>query len=323
MVLDYFLDNFLTALAEQYPRKVDLINALMNVLPLEKESIYRRLRKDVLFTSEEILKIASAWNISLDNIICANPGKIRPFRLSMIEYINPQESDYQLFEGYNQMLEVIGQDPNGRIIEITSTMPGSWYNRYDNLTRFFTMKWLYKYAMPETFVAFKDVQIPERMRALEREYVDRVRNIAEVYAIHDPRFIEHLISQIQYFRSIKFLMEEEVFLLRDELLDFISKMEDVTLKGYFPDTGKKYFLYMTHTWLDAEYYLYESKSIVMSMVRVLERNGITSFDKDVFRKFTNMFEVVKRLSVLFSVSNTLQRSEFFEKQKELILSLNN
>lgn len=323
MVVEHFFDNFLVALAERHPRKTDLVNALMEILPLERESIYRRLRKDVLFTSEEIVQISSAWNISLDNIISSNPGKTKPFSLSMIEYINPQEADYKLFEGYNRMLEVIGKDPDGRIIEITGSMPGSWYNQYENLTRFFTMRWLYKYNMPDNYVMFSDIRIPERMRALEREYVDLIHNIPEVYAVHELHFIEHLISQIHYFRSIRLLTEDEVTSLRDELLDLVNKMESVAIKGYFPDTGKKYFLYLSHAGLEAEYFLYESKSLSMSMVRVLERNGITSFDKKVFQKFTNMFEAVKRLSVLVSVSNTLQRAEFFTRQKNLIMSLNN
>lgn len=323
MVVEHFFDNFLIALAERYPRRADLINALMEVLPLEKESIYRRLRKNVLFTSEEIVRIAGTWNISLDNIICANPGKTRPFRLNMIDYTNPQEADYKLFEGYNRMLEIIGKDPDGRIVEITGSMPGSWYNRYENLTRFFTMKWNYKYNLPDDLVMFCDIQIPERMRALEREYADLIHNIPEVYALHEIHFIEHLISQIHYFRSIRLLTEAEVILLRDELMDLINKMESVTVKGYFPDTGKKYFLYLSHTWIEAEYFLYESKPLTLSMVRVLERNAVTSFDKMVFQKFTNMFEAAKRLSVLISVSNTLQRAEFFTRQKNLIMSLGN
>ena len=140
----HYYDNFMEALAERYPRKTDLANALMDILPIEKESIYRRLRKDVLFTSEEMMRIAAVWHISLDNIISTNPHKIRPFSFSMINYVNPQEADYEMFEDYNRILELIGQDPNGRLIVVSNTLPGALYYRHDHLTRFYKMKWLYK-----------------------------------------------------------------------------------------------------------------------------------------------------------------------------------
>ncbi|MCL2728312.1 MAG: hypothetical protein FWD56_08020, partial [Bacteroidales bacterium] len=69
----FFYDNFLNTIEKHYPRKSDLANALMEILPLEKESVYRRLRKDVYFSAEEVMQIAQAWGISLDNLISANP----------------------------------------------------------------------------------------------------------------------------------------------------------------------------------------------------------------------------------------------------------
>jgi len=315
-----FYDSFLQTLAERYPRKSDLTNALMDVLPLEKESIYRRLRKDVYFTAEETMQIANAWNISLDNTICTNSNKTRPFHLDMIEYVRPQESDYELLEKHNRILEVIGRDPDGKIIEVTSTLPRSLYCRSELLTRFFTMKWLYKYGLPEDALPFSDIHIPERIQALDREYIDLLHNISEVHKLHDSRFIEYLVDDIVYFHTIGMVTNDEVTLLRNELLTLIDYMVNTATKGYF-HSGKRFFFYLSYTWMETEYFLYESKSLTMSFVTIFGRNSIASFDRKVFDKFMNMAQFVKRSSVQMSESNALKQVEFFANQKNKIMTL--
>jgi hypothetical protein len=268
-----------------------------------------------------MLQVASAWGISLDNINCANPGKTRPFRFNMIEYVDAQEVDYKYLEDYNRVLEIIGRDPNGKMVEILKTLPRSLYSRSEPLTRFYTMKWLYKYGVPENIVALKDIFIPKRMRTLDLEYVKRVTSIPEVHSLHDIRMIENLVNDISYFKSIKMITKNEVTVLRDELMMLVDYMEDVTIKGHFLDTGNKLFFYVSHTWLETECFLYESKDLVLSMVKIMERNAVSSNDRQVLDKFMNMFHSIKRSSVLISASNILQRTEFYAKQRSIIMSL--
>jgi len=317
----FFYDNFLRAIEERYPRKSDLANALMEVLTLEKESVYRRLRKDVYFSVEETMQIAKAWNISLDNIIHTNPGKTRPFHFNMVEFLHPREADYRILEHFNRNLEIITQDPEGKMIEVLNALPRGLYCRSEHLTRFMTMKWLYKYGDPEDIVPFSGIQIPERMRALDLEYVRLVHEIPQVHSIHDERFIEHSIDDIRYFHSIGMVTDDELTLLRNELLSILDYMEEVTIKGQFLHTGNKLFFYLSHTWLETEYALYESKDFSLSCVKVLERNAIASTDRKVFDRFMNMVQATKRSSVLMSGSNALQQVEFFKRQREIIMGM--
>jgi hypothetical protein len=321
MERSYYYDNFLVALEERYPRKLDLTNALMEILPLEKESIYRRLRKDVYFSAEETMQIAQAWNISLDNIIRTNPHKTRPFHFNMIEYVHPRESDYKLLEAFNRDLAIIANDPNGRMVEVLNALPRGLYCRSEHLTRFVTMKWLYKYGMSDEVMSFASIRIPDRMRELDLEYVRLVHEMPEVHSIHDECFIEHLVDDIAYFRSIGMVTEDDLILLRGELITLLDYIEDVTTKGCFPNTGNKLLFYLSHTWLETEYALFESKDLILSLVKILERNSVASTDRKVFDRFMNMVHATKRSSVLMSESNALQQVEFFTRQKEIIMAI--
>jgi hypothetical protein len=317
----FFYDNFLKALEDRYPRKADLANALMDILPLEKESIYRRLRKDVYFSIEEAMQIAGAWNISLDNIIRISPSKTRPFHFNMIEYVDPKEADYKILEDFNRDMEVITKDPDAKMVEVLNALPRSLYCHSEHLTRFITMKWLYKYGVSGNIVPFGEIHISDRMRALDLEYVRLVQNMSEVHSIHDNRFIEHLIDDILYFRSIGMVTEDEAALLRNELMILLDYMEGVTVRGGFLTTGNKLLFYLSHIWLETEYVLCESKDMTLSFVKILERNAITSTDKKVFDRFMNMVQSTKRSSVLMSGSNTLQQVEFFTRQRDIIMTI--
>ena len=175
--------------------------------------------------------------------------------------------------------------------------------------------------MPEDPFVLNDIHIPERMHLLMKECIEHTRNVSAIHAIHDRRFIEHLIGDIRYFRSIGMVTEDVVALLKDELLDMIDYMKEVAIKGYYPDTGNKLFFYLSHTNLETEYFLFESKYITRVLVKILERNTVTSSDKIVFQKFLHMVQSTMRSSVLLSGSNSLQVMEFYAKHRDLILAL--
>jgi hypothetical protein len=319
--MEQLYDKFLDALRERYPYKPDRVRALMGILPLEKESVYRRLRKDVYFSAEEVMRIAGVWDISMDKIINANSGKTRTFQFRMIEFTNPGETDYALLESFNRNLEAVAGDPNGQAFEVLNSLPRGLYCRSENLERFFTMKWLCKCAAPDRVRPFCDIRIPERMRALDAELIRLEHSISEMHSIHDVHLIENLIRDIIYFRSIGMVTADESLLLRDDLLELIDYLEEVTRRGAFPDTGRRMHFYLSHTWVETECALYKCKTLNMSRIKILERNSLTSLDGAVFQRLMNMVESVKRSSVLMSGSNALQQAEFFSRQRKIIRTL--
>ncbi len=183
------------------------------------------------------------------------------------------------------------------------------------------MKWLYKCSRPDVAQPLRDIVISERMKALDEELVRLEHSVAELHSIHDVRMIENLVGEIAYFRSIGMVTAEEGKTLRTELLALLDHMEDATTRGYFPDTGKKLFFYLSHTWVETECVLYQSADFKMSSVKILERNSLASLDKAVFERLMNMAESIKRSSVLISQSNTLQRAEFFARQRAAVSAL--
>ena len=97
---DQLYENLVTAIKDKFPGRGVLTNKLADLLMLEKEAVYRRLRGDVPFTIFEIATIAAKLDISLDHIIGSSSGKSRPFQMKMVNFLNPSEEDYEMLENF-------------------------------------------------------------------------------------------------------------------------------------------------------------------------------------------------------------------------------
>jgi hypothetical protein len=301
--------------------KAELVNELTDLLRLEKENIYRRLRGEVAFTAAEVMRVAAEWNISLDNITATNRTKTRPFRLKTVEFLDPSNEDYSILEQHNRDLAAVADDPDGVAIEVVNTLPRGLYCRSEPLTRFVTLKWRFKH-FPSMSHSFSDIQIPERMRRLDLDYIRISHRIPEMHSIHDPHMIERMVEEIVYYRSIGMITQQETLLLRDELSTLVDYLERVTRTGLFPDDGGgRMFFYLSHTWIDTEYFLYRAQALKLSLVKAMERYYLSSIDESVSNDFMKTARAAKRMSVLMSESNALQQKDFFGRQRKKIASL--
>jgi hypothetical protein len=313
-----FYNNFLVAMAARYPRKADLTNALMKLLPLERESVYRRLRGDVSFTFEEVMQIARAWSISIDNIICSSPGRTKPFQYNMVNFVDPEEEDYKVIDDYHRMISLIAGDATGQMTEALNTLPTAFFYHSELLSRFLMMRWRFQTGAAEEIRTLREIAIPEELRKRQLSYCRHIATIPRIHYICDFRLFEYLTEEIGYFLSIRLIDSEDVAMLHDELLALSTRLEEVVTRGHFPDSNGKLSLYVSHTSFETGYTLYESKDILISMVRLFVLTAISSRNREAFLRLKRRSQSTIRSSVLISVSNELQRIEFFNRQREII-----
>lgn len=123
MSKDLIHEKLVGAIREKIPHKATLINALVDLLCLEKEAVYRRMRGDVAFSFAEIATISNKWGISLDNLLGAHSAKSRPYQLSLVEYVDPIEDDYRMWGLYNERLREAREDPASCNVECMNVLP--------------------------------------------------------------------------------------------------------------------------------------------------------------------------------------------------------
>ena len=94
-------ESFLAELRKKIPQGAKLTNTLVDMLYIEREAVYRRLRGEVPFTFMEVMTIAKELGISLDNLTETDTCKSRPFQLKLVEYANPLDADFRISSRYS------------------------------------------------------------------------------------------------------------------------------------------------------------------------------------------------------------------------------
>ncbi len=319
---DYWYDCFIEALHEKYPDRTQLVQELVNLLSIEREAVYRRLRREVVFPFPEAVKIAFAWKISLDRIVNIDSGQV-PFTMRSMNFLSPTRRElFYLREKLND-LHLVGSYADSEYMEICNKLPRSVITGFTQLYRFDLFKWSYEYGDREGEVPrpFTQTVIPAEIQQMMPEHFRSVKNIAGVNYIWDQRLLNHLVHDIQYFHSIQMITGEEKELIRQDLYALLDYLFEIVNNGYFRETGNKVNLYISRINLDTNYsYLY-TEELKFCRVHVFNKHEIYTYDEEMTNNFKSWMQLKKKSSILISEVDQKSKIKFFAGQRRFIDNL--
>ena len=316
-VCDYFLD----LLNKKIPRRAELTRSLVGLLNIEKEAVYRRLRREVPFTFSEVVLIAKTWGLSLDSVVRVDLSRSLPFCLQVTDYLNPSREDIQVLERFTGILRFISGDPRAEFMEVSNLLPLSLHHGFAYLNRFSVFKWMYQYGDMQRMPSLVEVVLPGEIDALVEEHNKLARGISRTFYVLDHMIFDYLINDIQYFASIYLILPEEVEKLKEDIRRLLDYLETLAATGRFPETGNRVYLYISPINFDTSYCCIEGETIKVSMIRTFVMNAMTSLEEKAFRRVKNGVLAMKRSSTLISESGEKHRIEFFERQRALVEGL--
>lgn len=321
MKKELLYENLMNAIREKIPQKTTLANTLVDLLCIEKEAVYRRLRGEVAFTFSEIVTIANEFGISLDNMVGTVTAKSRPFQLKLVDFINPLEIDYTMLDQYIDVLGLAREDDKSELIDCTNILPQQLFMKYKYITRFYLFKWTHQCRVSGTTKHFEEVDVTDRFAEMQFASVAESRYIRNSYFILDPLIFHYLMNDIHYFLSIHLIKKEDVKRLKQELLKLLDEMEILATRGYYEETGNKVFFYISSVNFDTSYWCVQVKNYNISMIKTFILSSVASLDEGTYDKLRKWLRALIRSSIMISVSGEKQRIAFFETQRELIHTL--
>jgi hypothetical protein len=313
-------DIFIETLYKKYHRKTELIQALMDLLYIEREAVYRRLRQEVLFSVYEIAKISKAWNISLDSIMGTNSHQI-PFQMQQMNCLDPSKDEWEQFQCILQNLQSVKDSPDTEYMEICNKLPSQLLAGYEYLNRFCLFKCLYQYGNDNEVVTFSKTVISDEKAYYTAEYVSAIKQAPSSSFIFDRRLFEILVSNIRYFYSIRLITDEEKDLIKKDLFNLLDYLSNVANNGCYPETKKKVSLYISEINIGTNYSYAFSKEVQICYVHVFEKYKIYTMDKEMVTNFRRWMQLKKRSSIKISVVNERSRVEYFAKQRQIAAAL--
>jgi len=313
-------DYFLESLSEKYPKKVHLTQALMSLLDIEREAVYRRLRKDILFPFHEIVTIASAWNISLDKITGINAGLV-PFQMHPINYANLSKKDIQYLQQVIQITRQMGEFPDSEAMNICNRLPCSLFVGFKHLHKFYLFKWLYQYGDVEKTVPLSQIAVPAKKLDMTAEYYQATKLVSNTIFVLDSLIFDYLVHDVRYFHSIWMITDEEKELIKKDLRNLLDYMFEIANKGCFPETQNKVALCISLLNINTNYSYIYTKETKACYIHVFDKHELQSFDANMVTNFKAWMQLKKKTSFQISEVDEVRRIEFFTKQYKLIEEL--
>ncbi len=313
---EIFSRSFVREVKEKVPQK-ELVTMLMDLLFIEKEAIYRRLRGDVPFTMLETAKIAKKLNISIDNLIGCSSKKSRPFQMKLNKPDNGNDDDFRLQKKFLDLIKVARNGEYSEFGFATSIFPLHFSNYYESIERFYILRWLYQFETPGGNISYDSIRISEKKFLLNQEFIQAVTHVQYTYFIWDKLVIFNLVNDILYFHAIHLINEKDLNWLEEEVHNLINHMEDLCIRGEF-ENGHKIDMYISNLTFETTYTYFETSDFLLTLIKTFTLNETVSFDDTVFQKMKLWMQTLKRTSTVISGSNEIGRIQFFEQQRKLV-----
>jgi len=313
-------DTFLEILQKKYPVKKQLVQVLMDLLQIERESVYRRLRKEVYFSIQEIVVIATEWHISLDDIARVNSGKIL-FQLHAINYQNPSKEDVEMVKKVIQIFHSLKNSPKAEYLDINNSLPVQFATGFEQISRFFLFKWRYQHGSEMDTVPFSKINLSADYLKLTQDYYLATKQVPTTDFIFDPKIFDYLVNDIRYFCSIYLITEEEKELIKKDIFDLLDYLQEVANKGYYPESRNKVNLYISQLKVETGYSYTITPDLHLCFVHVFDTFEIYSLNSEMLTNFITWMQLKKRESIQISEVDEKNRIDFFARQRQLVMNL--
>jgi hypothetical protein len=305
-------------LEKRFPQKNALVNVLTDLLLIEKESVYRRLRKEIPFTLAEAGVIAREFNISLDELM---------FGANEVEtkYLWESYEEYYLFDKekltkYNNFIKEVTTEDSSEAAFIMNTFDPFFFSRFDYLTRFVIFKWMHKFCR-DVLTRFEDIKPDEEYLRLKNETAELLKKIDSRCYIIDPTFISNFINDIHYFESAGLIERESIESIKRDLFTVLDHLQASATAGQYIDTKSRFELYVANISIGQSCSYIGSEDNFLSVLISFELLTCSSQRKKNYEAVKNWFKRVKGLSTQISVSADKERFLFFNRQRALIENL--
>ena len=317
MINEFWEDDFIETLYEKYPKRSNLIRVLMDLLELEREAVYRRLRKDVAFSIQEMMTISSAWNISLDKIAGINSGKI-PFLMQRINYADPSKEEMKILKQIVQKIKWMKDFPESEYMFICNKLPRQLHAGYKYIHQFYLFKWDYQYGENKKVTPFAQTNISEEKVQLDVEYYQAVKQVPTSNFILDRQLFDYLVNDIRYFYSIKLISDQEKELIKNDLYNILDYLIEVANMGYYPETKQKVNMYVSQLNVDTNYsYIYTSE-FHTCFIHAFEKHELHTYNSDMVENFRTWMQAKKRTATQISEVDERSRVTFFAQQRRYV-----
>ena len=306
-----------TKILSNMPPRVKPIDFLMETLAISRESVYRRIRGDISFTVEEIARLSVELGFSIDELIIKDMHTRIFFDLHVNSKQDPSEVFVTIFKQYfDETLEI----SNARDIEsimVTNHVPFFFIIYFNHLFKFYYYQWMHQNQESSLKYFYSDVTLPEELINLQKKAIEGSKKIKNNTFIFDSSVFLNLIQKIQYYHKRKLINEDDLRLLKNDMLMMIEMVENCAQTGFCNNDIKcNFYLSSLSVESSSRYIKYDKQVTSQFFVNSVEPLIIKNPNLCAIHK--KWLDSLRKYATLITQSNEILQVRYFNKQRSYI-----
>lgn len=298
------------------PTSVKPVHYLMDLFKISNESAYRRIRGDMPFSFEEIIRLSEDLGFSIDELVNKKNGVIS-FNMPEDTLKNRSEAYAASLIQYESYLRALNRNEIREAVMALNHILPSFVTDFENLFNFTYYKWVHQSGELAPNYNFSELIVPKDILAI-KDNINHIRqHNRNRTIILSPYIFYNLAREIEYYYRRKLLTEAERKLLKAEILELLSQIE-TTMQGEIkkPESEINYYLSSLAIEANNSYVRYDKGEVCYFWVYSLPVVAI--YDKGACEMQKKWLDSLKKYSTLISRSSELIQGEFFRIQRAYV-----
>jgi hypothetical protein len=303
---------------QSVPKGIKPVSYLKDLLNLSRESVYRRIRREIPFSTDEIAALSLALGFSIDEIIKGGKKERMFFDL----HFSPDFSETYiwLFKEYDTYLQNLLTAQESQVLIALNHIPPLFSVFFDNLFKFYYYKWLNENMEEPGNHSFSNLPVPNKLTCLQEKTLISCKKISNVIMILSPYVFFNLIKDIQYYCRRKLLTGEELELLKSDILNLIDLMEKIAKNGSF-NLGARIDFYLSTLNIHSNSAYFQFDEVRETHFWIYSSNPMILRNSEICDMQKKWIYSMKKHSILITESNEILQIEFFNKQRKYVKEL--
>jgi len=306
-----------TKILATIPSRVKPIDYLMDTLDISRESVYRRIRGDISFTLEEIAILSINLGFSIDDLIMKDMPSRVFFDLNVNSTHDPSDIFITILQQYFRGIHDIPFAKEIESVVILNHIPPAFITNFNHLFKFTYYRWMHQHQEASLKYFYSDAHLPEKLIGMQQKPLENLKRIHSNTFIFDSNVFLNLIREVQYYHKRRLINEDELFLIKDDLLGLVNMVENIAQTGSYGSCPKiNFYLSMFNIESSNRYIRYDEHTKSQFFVNALE--PVTIVNPNICAIHKKWLDSMRKYATLITQSNEILQVRYFNKQRAYI-----
>lgn len=297
---------------------INIAHFLMELLNISRESAYRRIRNEILYSMKEVVIISSKLNFSLDKILedtnkCSKLISGKP----QSKEVSPADNYIEMMKSTIDIVKDNSIDKNIRVFYVGNKIPNGLLINFKLLSKLRYIRWIHQTHNLPIDSKFADIIIPPDVEKVHEEYLETIKFIKNITCIFDENIIQAVINTIKFYYRRHLITNEELLEMKKELHSIINRIGETCRTSRNPHNAECiYFLSDLNIESNILFFEFE-KAMSIHFLSSGIRPAISS-NTLICEEQKTWINSLLKFSVLITNSNELLLNNFIMKQRNLV-----